>query len=201
MYVVACNPQSIILHGVLFFQNQLLLQRSVCAMPSKADALETAFGDEVRALARVHTTARRLKGALEDRRPPLQYSDGVLKQWLMKYGPASGKATLSASDLQDQYGEVLHAEARNAPTAYKLQKALGRRQPPIEATEAALKIWFAKYHVAESYTKVVTASRLELEYGAKLRGRAGLLALEPKERTTSIEAPGVRLKLYRSSSE
>ena len=58
-----------------------------------------------------------------------------------------------------------------------------------EATEAALKIWSTKYHVAESYTKVVTASRLELEYGAKLRGRAGLLALEPKERTTSIEAP------------
>ena len=56
----------------------------MCATPSKADVLETAHGDEVRALARVHTTARRLKGALEERRPPLQYTDGVLKQWLHK---------------------------------------------------------------------------------------------------------------------
>ena len=139
-------------------------------MPSKADALETAFGDELRALARIHTTARRLKGALEERRPPLQYSDGVLKQWLVKYGPASGKATLSVSDLQEQYGEVLHAEARNAPTAYKLQKALGRRQPPIEASEATLKIWLTKYYVPESYTKVITASRHAQNYKVLVLG-------------------------------
>ena len=59
-------------------------------MPSKADALEAAHGDEVRALARIHTTARRLKTALEERRPPLFYTDGVLKQWIYKYAGVSG---------------------------------------------------------------------------------------------------------------
>ena len=49
----------------------------VCNMPSKADALEAAHGDEVRALARIHTTCRRLKIALEERRPPLFYTDGL----------------------------------------------------------------------------------------------------------------------------
>ena len=58
----------------------------VCNMPSKADALEAAHGDEVRELYRIHTTARRLKVALEERRPPLLHTDGVLKQWILKYG-------------------------------------------------------------------------------------------------------------------
>ena len=128
-------------------------------MPSKADALEAAHGDETRALARIHCTARRLKGALEERRPPLDYSDGVLRQWLIKYGPGSGKASLSAAELQEQYGDVVHAEARDSPTAYKLQKALMRREPPIQATEQALKTWFSKYHQAEPCAKVITASR------------------------------------------
>ena len=127
-------------------------------MSSTADALDAAYGDATRALARIHCTARRLKGALEERRPPLYYSDGVLKQWLTKYGPGSGKASLSAAELQEQYGDVLHAEARDSPTAYKLQKALLRREPRIEATEQALKTWFSKYHQAEAYVKVITAS-------------------------------------------
>ena len=62
----------------------------VCNMPSKADALEAAHGDEVRQLYRIHTTARRLKIALEERRPPLFYTDGVLKQWISKYSGVSG---------------------------------------------------------------------------------------------------------------
>ena len=72
-------------------------------MPSRADALEVAHGDEVRALARIHTTARRLNVALEERRPPLLYADGVLKQWIFKYGPGNGKAGLSAADSQQRY--------------------------------------------------------------------------------------------------
>ena len=72
-------------------------------MPSKADALETAHGAELRSLARIHTTARRLKGALEERRPPLLYTDGVLKQWIFKYGPGNGNAGLSAADPQQRY--------------------------------------------------------------------------------------------------
>ena len=102
-------------------------------MPSKADQLEAVYGDEVRQLALTHTTARRLKGALEERRPPLYYTDGVLKQWLQKYGSGSvhatlsTNATLSAKELHERYGDVLHAESRDAPTAYKLQKALARR--------------------------------------------------------------------------
>ena len=134
-------------------------------MPSKADAPEAAHGDETRALARIHCTARRLKGALEERRPPLYYTDGVLKQWLQKYGSGSGhatrssNATLSAKELHERYGDVLHAESRDAPTAYKLQKALARRAPPIQASDAALRQWFAKYHIADSHVKVVTAAR------------------------------------------
>ena len=134
-------------------------------MPSKADQLEATYGDEVRQLALIHTTARRLKGALEERRPPLYYTDGVLKQWLQKYGSGSShatlrtNATLSAKELQEQSGDSLHAESRDAPTAYKLKKALARRAPPIHASDAALRQWFSKYHVADSHEKVVTAAR------------------------------------------
>ncbi len=156
-------------------------------MPSKADQLEATYGDEVRQLALIHTTARRLKGALEERRPPLYYTDGVLKQWLQKYGSGSShatlrtNATLSAKELQEQYGEILQEEARESPTAYKLQKALARRSPSLHVSEAALKQWFAKYHKSEQYVKVITAARLELEYGAKIRGCS--FPSEPKEHT------------------
>ena len=73
----------------------------VCNMPSKADALEAAHGDEVRELHRIHTTARRLKGALEERRPPLLYTDGVLKQWILKYG--GGNENAGPSDSRQRY--------------------------------------------------------------------------------------------------
>ena len=72
-------------------------------MASQADALEAAHVDEVRALARIHSTARRLKVALEERRPPLLYTDGVLKQWILKYGSGKGNAGLSAADAQQRY--------------------------------------------------------------------------------------------------
>ena len=91
-----------------------------------------------------------------------QTSDVAVLFWLSRvsrYGPASGHATLSASDLQEQYGEALHAESRDAPTAYKLRKALASRDPPIFVTEAALKVWLAKYFVADSHVKVVSAAR------------------------------------------
>ena len=39
---------------------------------------------------------------------------------MQKYGPGSGKVPLSASDLQERYGDVLHEEANHFPTAYKL---------------------------------------------------------------------------------
>ena len=65
-------------------------------MPSNADALDTDHGAELRPLARIYATARRLKGALEERRPPLLYTDGVLKQWLYKYGPDTGNASSAA---------------------------------------------------------------------------------------------------------
>ena len=86
----------------------------------------------------------------------------VVLFWLSRvsrYGAAGGHSTLSASDLQEQYGDVLRAESREAPTAYKLRKALAARDPPISVSEAVLKVWFAKYYAADAHVKVVTAAR------------------------------------------
>ena len=79
----------------------------------------------------------------------------------------------SAAELHEKYGGILQEEARDAPTAYKLQKVLANRLG-IHVTEASLKTWFAKYFQSDTYVKIVTASRLELEYGAKIRGCSDL---------------------------
>ena len=75
-------------------------------------------------VAREHgtcTTAYRLKGALEARRPPIQVSEALLKVWFAKYRLPDGALTVSSADeLQEKYGSILPDLAASHPSAYRL---------------------------------------------------------------------------------
>ena len=69
-----------------------------------ADAFEEQYGDLVRREFSEYTTAFTLKKALEQRRPPVRVSDGVLKEWLAKTGLPEGAVKVSSSDEpEEQY--------------------------------------------------------------------------------------------------
>ena len=95
-----------------------------------ADHFETKYGAQMRAEYSQYTTARQLKNALANRpRYPILVSDGVLKQWFLKYnstvgaGAAAPEAVVSITsraDLESKYGHMLGTLADEYPTEFKL---------------------------------------------------------------------------------
>ena len=72
-----------------------------------------------------YTTARTLRVALAERKPPIIVTDGMLKLWFDKYRLPSDAVTVSsAEELHTRYGDVLPAIAAQTPTAYRLMKVL-----------------------------------------------------------------------------
>ena len=72
-----------------------------------------------------YTTARTLRIALSERKPPIIVTDGMLKIWFAKYRLPSDAVTVSsAEELHTRYGDVLPAIAAQNPTAYRLMKVL-----------------------------------------------------------------------------
>ena len=51
----------------------------------------------------------------------------------------------TAADLNSGYGAELRQPPFLGLSAYKLRKALLKRQPPLDVTEQALKTWISKY--------------------------------------------------------
>ena len=93
-----------------------------------------------------HTTAYTLRIALSQRRPPIIVTDGMLKLWFAKYRLPSDAVTVpSAEELHTRYGDVLPALAAQKPTAYRLNKVLKERTPPLYVSEDVLKRWLLRY--------------------------------------------------------
>ena len=93
-----------------------------------------------------HTTAYTLRIALSQRKPPIIVTDGMLKLWFAKYRLPSDAVTVdSLEELHSRYGDVLPALAAQNPTAYRLDKVLKERTPPLHVSEEVLKRWLRRY--------------------------------------------------------
>ena len=93
-----------------------------------------------------HTTAYTLRVALSQRKPPIIVTDGMLKLWFAKYRLPSDAVTVdSLEELHSKYGDVLPSLAAQHPTAYRLNKVLKERTPPLYVSEEVLKRWLRRY--------------------------------------------------------
>ena len=79
-----------------------------------------------------YTTARTLRVALSQRKPPIIVTDGMLKIWFAKFRLPSDAVTVSsAEELHRRYGDLLPALAAQNPTAHRLRRVLKARTPPL----------------------------------------------------------------------
>ena len=90
-----------------------------------AALFQELYGDLVTEHFAQYTTARTLRVALAERKPPIIVTDGMLKLWFDKYRLPSDAVTVSsAEELHRRYGDVLPAIAAHNPTAYRVMKVL-----------------------------------------------------------------------------
>ena len=102
-----------------------------------------------------YTTARTLRVALSQRKPPIIVTDGMLKIWFAKFRLPSDAVTVSsAEELHRRYGDLLPALAAQNPTAYRLTRVLKARTPPLYVSDAVLKQWLLRYFDAEPILEV-----------------------------------------------
>ena len=87
-----------------------------------------------------YTTARTLRAALSQRKPPTIVTDGMLKNWFAQFrSPSDAVTVLSAEELHRRYGDLLPALAAQNPTAHRLRRVLKARAPPLYVSDAVLK--------------------------------------------------------------
>ena len=111
-----------------------------------AALLQEWYGNFVSEHFAQRTTAYTLRIALSQRRPPVIVTDGMLKLWFAKYRVPSDAVTVeSVEELHTRYGDVLPALAAQNPTAYRLDKVLKGRTPPLHVSEEVLKRWLRRY--------------------------------------------------------
>ena len=111
-----------------------------------ADEFEKKYGNLVREQYGQCGTAFKLDKALRAHKPAICITQGILKQWYLKYGSAgpeghsassSGQAVCAAisiscrAELQEKYGDILQSMADENPTAYRLCAALKKMSPSV----------------------------------------------------------------------
>ena len=98
------------------------------------------YGDLVSEHFAEYTTARTLRVALAQRKPPVIVTDGMLKNWFAKFCLPSDAVTVSSvEELRRRYGDLSPAPAAQNPTAYRLTRVLKARTPPLYVSGAVLK--------------------------------------------------------------
>ena len=86
---------------------------------------EARYGALVRSELSEYTSHKALRRVLGQRQPPIDVSEGVLRQWLNKsMKPHDAIIVSSTEGLAEKYGDVVEILAREHATAYKLCKAL-----------------------------------------------------------------------------
>ena len=104
------------------------------------------YGDLVSEHYAQHTAAYTLRIALSKRKPPIIVTDGMLKLWFAKYRvPSDAVSVDSLEELHSRYGDVLPALAAQNPTAYRLNRVLKERTPPLYVSDEVLKRWLRRY--------------------------------------------------------
>ena len=136
-----------------------------CGMPVKAAALkpkagakltakefESKYGAMVRCEYGDVATPRMLGNALRARRPAIEVSEGVLKQWFANFVSPAGswEKVSSARELDERYGHVVAELAKKHETPYLLSKALRKQDPAVVVGKYAVNQWLIKYRVLGS---------------------------------------------------
>ena len=86
------------------------------------------------------TSYRALRAVLGQRQPPIDVSEGVLRQWLnTSMKPLDAITVSSTEDLQEKYGDVVKVLVREYATAYKLCKALRPQTLAVYCTDGIAK--------------------------------------------------------------
>ena len=122
-------------------------------MPSKSDKIsaddfEKQYGKLVREKYAEYGTAYKLDKALRAHKPAICMTQGLLKQWLLKYGSAAAEGNAasisitSRAELEQRFGDVLQRMADEHPTAYRLRAALEKMSPSVLVTAGIAKEWF-----------------------------------------------------------
>jgi hypothetical protein len=133
-----------------------------------AEDLETQYGEVVRALG--NETAFKLKKALYSRAPPLDVTEGVLKQWILKYRLPDDAVSISgAEDFEKKYGAAIRHLVPENRTDYKFMMALRALTPPLYVTKKAAKDWLHKYGSTNPVTQINSAGELEMRVGQRIR--------------------------------
>ena len=141
-----------------------------------ADDFEKKYGRLVRENYVEAGTAYKLDKALRAHKPAICMTQGILKQWFLKYGPAAPSAgepaidaisISSRADLEQKYGDVLHTMADEHPTAYRLCAALKKMSPSVSDSAGIAKEWFK--HNRSELKHISKAGDLEVDCGGRIR--------------------------------
>ena len=107
---------------------------------------EERYGVLLRSELSEYTSHKALRTVLEQRQPPIDVSEGVLRQWLetpMK--PLDASTVSSTEDLQEKYGDGVKVLVKEHATAYKICKALRSQALALYRSDGIAKQWFKKY--------------------------------------------------------
>ena len=156
---------------------------------STAETLELGYGEILREYGEL--TFYKLKQKLSARVPPLDVSEGVLKQWILKYRlPADAIQIMGAEDLEKRYGEAIRHLATSDCTGYKLQAALKKLSPPLYVSDQASRDWLRKYGSTEPIVQINSAGHLEMHIGKRIR---------EDDETNKLDAERLKKWLYASA--
>jgi hypothetical protein len=143
-----------------------------------AKSFDEKYGDLVASEFSHLDTPRLLRNALAARKPSINVTDGMLKVWFSSYRLPAGTIKIgSADELEAHCGAYLPVIAAEHATAYKLQRALLARMPPVSVTEGILKVWLKRRFDCRP---IDSAGHLELEYGDIIR-ESGKSGIDPED--------------------
>ena len=109
-----------------------------------------------------------LHKALWAHRPPIRITHAAVKTWFKNYKDNPNQQSIkSATELNEQHGDIVKQLAIDNHTAYKLGAALRNRDPPIFASDGVVKQWLMKY--GSKMTYIDNAGHLENLYGQRIR--------------------------------
>ena len=156
---------------------------SAAGMPPQGKLTAALFQEQYGNLVSEHfaqyTTARTLRVALSQRKPPIIVTDGMLKTWFASFRVSSDAVTVSSADELDRtYGDILPALAAQNPTSYRLMRVLKGLTPPLCVSDGVLRQWFLRYFDA---VHINSAGHLELKCGDRIREHAKALTFEDAE--------------------
>ena len=139
---------------------------SAVKIESAAD-LEEKYGDLTRQYAVVNPTAYLLCKAYRARTPPVHFTDGVAKQWFLKYCGGDTTYIDSAGHLEMQYGQRIRDDSDSNGLDSEALSAWLRRVVSVSASARTCETWLSRDW--SSSGKLLSTRAVEDALGERLR--------------------------------